>query len=221
MNSIDSDLGRLLESVQGRDLDVGVMVTSLDGIVAVDGKVGALTADADQLLLLGLRERALAVVVGAATIRAEGYGGLLPAAARQRRTTAGMPAQPELVAISRSADGVAGTEASRAADLDLRVEQPPPAPGGRPDLHAVSASVRARHGPGLILWEGGPRLVRTAVAQQVLGELFVAISPVLAGRGLPLAGPETDGIRRLQLLGTAASENYVFLRYGLGPRDGA
>jgi riboflavin biosynthesis pyrimidine reductase len=195
------------------------MVTSLDGIVAVDGRVDGLTAEADQQLLLGMRERALAVVVGAATVRAEGYGGLLPTAVRQRRSTAGMQAQPELVVVSRSADGVAGTEASRAGDLDLRVEQPPAAQDGGPDLHAVNAAIRARHGPGLVIWEGGPTLVRTAIAQGILDELFLAVSPTVAGRGLPLAGPETGGLRRLRLLDATASEDYVFLRYGL--RDGA
>jgi riboflavin biosynthesis pyrimidine reductase len=210
-------LEQLLEAARGRDLDAAVMVTSVDGIVAIEGRVGGLTAEADQQLLLGLRERAIAVVVGAATVRAEGYGGLLSATAQQRRAAAGLRAQPELVAISHSADGVAGTPAAHTDDLDLRVEQPPPASDGGPDLHAVSASIRDRHGAGLVVWEGGPTLVRAAVAQGVLGELFLAISPVLVGRGLPLAGAETSGLRRLQLLGTAVSGGFVFLRYGLGP----
>jgi riboflavin biosynthesis pyrimidine reductase len=200
-----STLEQLLDAARGRDLDVAVMVSSVDGIVAIDGRVGALTSEADQRLLLGMRERAIAVVAGAATVRAEGYGGLLPTAAQQRRVAAGLRAQPELVAISHSADGVAGTPAAHTHDLDLRVEQPPPADDGGPDLQAASAAIRDRHGPGLVVWEGGPTLVRTAITQGVLGELF------------PLAGPETSGLRRLQLLGTAVSGGFLFLRYGLGP----
>ena len=218
MGATDSDFERLLNVGHG-DLNAAVMVTSLDGIVAVEGHVGGLTAAADQRLLLGMRERARAVVVGAATVRAEGYGGLLPAPARQRRAGAGLAPQPELVVLSRSADGVAGTEAAGAADLELRVERPPTNRDGAPDLRVVSAGIRERHGPGLTVWEGGPTIVRTALAQGVLDELFFAISPMLAGRGLPLAGPETSGTSRLRLIGTAVSEDFVFLRYGL--RDGA
>lgn len=214
MSAHGSDFDRLLE-VPLDDLDAAVMVTSLDGIVAVDGRVGALTGAADQRLLLGMRERARAIVVGAATVRAEGYGGLLPAPAQQRRATAGLAPQPELVVISRSPDGVAGTEAALAPDLQLRLERPPANRDGAPDLHAVSAGIRERHGVGLTVWEGGPTIVRLAIAQGVLDQLFLAVSPVLASRGLPFAGPETGGRHRLRLFDTAASENFVFLRYGL------
>lgn len=196
------------------------MVSSIDGIVAVGGHVGGLTAAADQRLLLGMREQARAVVVGAATVRAEGYGGLLPAAAQQRRASAGLPPQPELVVISPSPDGVSGTEATTAPGLRLRVESPPANRDGAPDLHAVSAGIRERHGPGLIVWEGGPTILRMAIAQGVLDELFLAISPMLAGQGLPLAGPETVATQRLHLLDAVAAEDYVFLRYGL-ERHGA
>jgi riboflavin biosynthesis pyrimidine reductase len=218
MGATEPAFERLL-NIECGDLNASVMVTSLDGIVAVEGRVGGLTAAADQRLLLGMRERASAVVVGAATVRAEGYGGLLPPPARQRRASAGLPPQPELVVLSRSPDGVAGTEAAGAPDLRLRVEQPPTNRDGAPDLRVVSTGIRERHGPGLTVWEGGPTIVRMALAQGVLDELFFAISPMLAGRGLPLAGSETSGTPRLRLIGSAVSEDFVFLRYGL--RDGA
>ena len=219
MRTNEPDLWDQLQIRPDHDLNVGVMVTSLDGIAAVDGQVGSLTGTADQRLLLGVRERALAVVVGASTVRAEGYGSLLPAAAQQRRAAAGLSAQPELVVVSHTADGVEGTEAADADDLDLWVEQPPPTPDGSPDLRAVSASIRRRRGHGLAAWEGGPTLLRMALAQGVIDELFLAFSPVLAGPGVPLAGPETSGIERMRLIDAAASEDFVFLRYGL--RDGA
>ena len=152
---IDRDLKPLLEPLTG-DLNVAVMVTSLDGIVAIDGRVGGLTGDADQRMLLSLRERALAVVVGGATVRAEGYAALLPAAAQKTRAGAGRNPQPELVIISRSPIGAAGTEAALATDLDLLVDVPPATADGEPDLRAVSDGIRDRHGPGLAVWEGGP-----------------------------------------------------------------
>jgi riboflavin biosynthesis pyrimidine reductase len=43
------------------------------------------------------------------------------------------------------------------------------------------AAVRAR-GCGTVLTEGGPRLLGQLVADRLLNELFLTISPVLAGR---------------------------------------
>jgi len=215
MRTTGSDIDRLLDLPPG-NLDAGVMVTSLDGIVAVEGHVGGLTGGPDQGVLLGMREQAVAVVVGGATVRAEGYGGLLPAAAQPRRAAAGLPPQPELVVVSNDPDSVAGTEAARASDLQMLVEQPPANRDGAPDLHAVSAGIRERHGPGLVVWEGGPTILRWAIAQGVLDQLLLTISPELVGTGLPLAGAETVATERLRLLATAASEDYVFLRYGFG-----
>ena len=215
MRTTGSDIDRLLDLPPG-NLDAGVMVTSLDGIVAVEGHVGGLTGGPDQGVLLGMREQAVAVVVGGATVRAEGYGGLLPAAAQQRRAAAGLPPQPELVVVSNDPDSVAGTEAARASDLQMLVEQPPANRDGAPDLHAVSAGIRERHGPGLVVWEGGPTILRWAIAQGVLDQLLLTISPVLVGAGLPLAGAETTETQRLRLLATAVAEDYVFLRYGFG-----
>lgn len=219
MSTAGTDLEALLEPLGG-DLNVGVIVTSLDGIAAIGGRVGQLTGTADQRLLLGVRERSLAVVVGAATVRAEGYGALLPAAAQQKRAAAGMNPQPELVVLSRTTDGIAGTEAARnAADLRTTVETPPATVAGEPDLRALSAGIRERHGPGLAAWEGGPRIMHFAIGQGVLDELLLAVSPLIAGHGLPLAGAIAGGPHRLKLLGSAASEDFVFLRYGF--RDGA
>ena len=192
------------------------MVISIDGVVAVDGRVGGLTGTADQRLLLGMRERAQAVVVGAATVRAEGPGGLLPGGC-PATATAGLSPQPELAVVTRSPDGIAGTEAALAPDLQVRLEQPPTNRDGTPDLRVVSAGIREQAERVSRYWEGGPTIVRMAIAQGVLcDELFFAISPMLAGRGLPLAGPETGGTRRLRLIATAASEDFLFLRYGLG-----
>lgn len=210
-----TDVERLLEPVTG-DVNVAVMVTSLDGIVAIDGHVGDLTGPADQRLLLGMRERAIAVVAGAATIRAEGYGRLLPAAAQQKRAAAGRNLQPELVTVSRSPHGVDGTDAAGATDLDLNVDVPPQLPGDVPDLRAVSDGIRDRHGSGVVSWEGGPTIVRMAIGQAVIDELFLAVSPIMAGAGKPFAGPMTGTAAKLTLLGSAVSGDFVFLRYGVG-----
>ena len=50
------------------------MVSSLDGTTVVEGNSRALSSDADLAVLLGLRRLADMMLVGAATVRIEGYG---------------------------------------------------------------------------------------------------------------------------------------------------
>lgn len=44
----------------------------------------------------------------------------------------------------------------------------------------------------MVLTEGGPRLTASLVAENLLGELFLTLSPVLAGRIDNLEPPRTD-----------------------------
>src|SRR5690625_2475464 len=52
----------------------GHMVAGLDGTAAIQGKVGALSTDVDQDLFRRMRQIADVVLVGAETVRQEGYG---------------------------------------------------------------------------------------------------------------------------------------------------
>src|SRR2546423_1831800 len=79
------------------------MVASVDGATTLDGRVGRLTGPADQALLRCLREESDAVLVGAATVRAEGYSALLRPEARERRERERGSAEPLLCVVSRDA----------------------------------------------------------------------------------------------------------------------
>src|SRR5436190_23396522 len=79
------------------------MVASVDGATTLDGRVGRLTGPADQALLRRLREESDAVLVGAATVRTEGYGALLRPEARERRQRERGLAEPLLCVVSRDA----------------------------------------------------------------------------------------------------------------------
>lgn len=68
------------------------MVTTLDGAAAFRGRVGPVSGPPDDALLHLLRGFADVVLVGAGTIRAEGYGpDLLPAAEQRRRVARAYP----------------------------------------------------------------------------------------------------------------------------------
>lgn len=105
------------------------MVASVDGAATLDGRVGTLTGPADQHLLLLLRAMADVLVVGAGTLRAEGYGALTvdPALAPLRRLE-GMRPAPRLVVPTRS--------------LDLDPSGPPsPRPSSRPWSSRAAAAL--------------------------------------------------------------------------------
>ena len=174
---------------QVRPITVAVMVTSVDGRATVGGRVGELTGTADQQVLLGAREHAVAVVVGGRTVRAEGYAGLLGDDAKQRREAKGLPAEPELVVFTRAS----------------------PSP---PELWR---QIRERHPDGLIVCEGGPTLLGMIVERRLLDQLVLCVSPRLVGddsqkRLLTHAGPLDV---KLELLAATTSEGFLFLRYGL------
>src|SRR3954447_20876995 len=76
---------------------IGHMIAGLDGTAAVGGRVGALSTSPDQELSPRMRQLADIVLVGAETVRREGYGSLgLSEEARQWRVRQGLSATPPL-----------------------------------------------------------------------------------------------------------------------------
>jgi riboflavin biosynthesis pyrimidine reductase len=202
-------------------LTVAVMVTSADGRTTVDGRVGALTGEADQKILLGLRQMAAVVVVGGTTVRNEGYDRLLDDDARAARRALGLAPEPAFLVVTHSSAGL--PEGAEAFTL-------PAHPDGSPDMHGAWREIRARHGHGLIVCEGGPSLLTMLAAQRVLDQLVLCISPQLvAGDGKRLIEPAAasgptgaantpSGFPlKLEPLAVATAEGFVFVRYGAAP----
>ncbi|HCT81713.1 MAG TPA: pyrimidine reductase family protein [Micromonosporaceae bacterium] len=79
------------------------MVSSLDGAAWLDGRSGPLGGPADQALMKTLRMFADVILVGAGTVRVEGYqGDLIDEPQKQWRLEHGLTEQPRLVVVSRS-----------------------------------------------------------------------------------------------------------------------
>ena len=188
--TLQLDIESFLAPLRGAGpLTVALMVSSVDGRATIAGRVGQLTGEADQRVLLGAREAAAAVIVGASTVAAEGYDRLLDDEARARRQAHGMTSEPELVSVSRSG--------------------PPPA--------ALMADLRERHPDAPLVCEGGPHLLGLMVSERLIDQLVLGISPLLVGddsqkRLLELEQPL--GIE-LELLDLARSDDHLFLRYGI------
>ncbi len=79
------------------------MVAGLDGTAAVDGRVGSLSTTPDMALFRRMRQIADVVLVGAETVRREGYGPVrLTDEAQAERRRQGRSSTPPLAVVSRS-----------------------------------------------------------------------------------------------------------------------
>jgi len=208
------------------------MVSSVDGAATLGGRVGTLTGPADQRLLLLLRALADVLVVGAGTIRAEGYGPLTVGPDLvDLRTQHGQGPAPRLVVPSRSLDLDFGSAAfTEAVDPPLVVT----ARTARADrLHAAQAvaevvvlgdsavDLRAMvdllvgRGAQRILCEGGPALLDGLFAADLVDELCLAVAPlVVSGAESRItAGPPLPAALPLHLAQVAERDEFLFLRY--------
>jgi riboflavin biosynthesis pyrimidine reductase len=213
----------------------GNMVASVDGAATLDGRVGTLTGPADQALLLLLRSLADVLLVGAGTLRAEGYGPLtVEPGLRELRLTAGQSPAPRLAVLSRSLDvdlaGPAFTEAveppllltTELADPERvhaagRVAEVVVAGERSVDLRR-SVDVLTERGLTRVLSEGGPHVLAGLFAEDLLDELCLAVAPVVTcGEGARVtAGPQLPAPASLALAHVAERDGFLFLRYTRG-----
>ena len=215
------------------------MVASLDGHATIGGRVGDLTGPADQAMLIALRGWSDVVLVGAGTIRAEGYGVLeLPRQIRDARLAVDRAPHPVLAIVSGALDldprlpafadaspgdrpwvftgpGVDPGQRAALAPYARLVEVAAGA-DGRPSPTAVVEALRAR-GAVRILSEGGPTLLHAEIGAAVIDELFVTLSPIAVGGHGPgiVAGEAYDLPVRARLRELWQGGDWVFARYDL------
>lgn len=212
------------------------MVGGLDGSAAIGGRVAALSTKPDAALFLAMRTVADIVMVGAETIRREGYGPLLlPKARAQARRDQGKPASPRLAVVSRSLD----LDWTGRAFTDPALEQPPyvvtceAADPQRLALAREAAEVivagddrvdpgraleaLAARGAAVVLSEGGPTLLGDLVAGGHLDELLLTLSPLMGGDPLPVSvAPAGAPLAGFSLRHVLQQDDTLFLRYERG-----
>ncbi len=209
---------------------VAAMIGAADGRATVRGGAGGLGSPADRSVLRELRTAADAVLVGAATLIAEGYATLLDPQQREARRARGLPDEPVMATISRGPDprlfdiplfGEAGqrilvcTESAaplpeRAADVRaLRLE------AGTLTAAACLRHLRAECAARVVVSEGGPTLLRELLAEGLVDDLVLTIAPALvAGDGRSIVnGPVFDPPLALELREVLRGEDHLFLHY--------
>jgi riboflavin biosynthesis pyrimidine reductase len=201
-------------------------------------------SEADRFVMGLLRACADVVLVGSGTMLASPKGTWLPervypAAAgafadlRRRR---GRPEQPTVAFVTAGGSfdpthpaleqhAIVLTTTHAAADLRATVPRSSEVvavnDADRVDLRLAVDGLRER-GHAMILSEGGPTLFGSLLVSGLVDELFMTVSPLLAGRGsrprLSLVeGVELllDGTATMRLLSLRRHEQHLFLRYGL------
>ncbi len=180
------------------------MIQTLDGAVAIDGRAWTLGSDVDHYLFRTLRGWADAVMSGAGTLRRNDVITTTHPELQAERRAAGRPANPPGMVVTRHADFsdevlakrfftqtdfasvVLTTELARQDDV-RRIERAgadvwvvPATPSGEVDVVAALGLLMQR-GISKLLVEGGPALNRGLVEAGLIDELFLTITPQVAG----------------------------------------
>jgi riboflavin biosynthesis pyrimidine reductase len=176
-------------------------IATLDGGATFDGTTGRLGGAADRAVFGLLRELADVILVGAGTVRAEGYAGArLTAAQRQRRHARGQSEVPPVAIVTKSG------RLQRDMHVFTRTEVPPlvltctaAAEPARRELAGLAEVVDCSYddatrvdekallallverGLPRVLTEGGPMLLGSFVERDLLDELCLTIAPTLVG----------------------------------------
>ncbi|HEY8467905.1 MAG TPA: dihydrofolate reductase family protein [Solirubrobacterales bacterium] len=167
---------------------------TLDGRATIAGRSGPIAGPADTSLLVGLRTRVHAVMIGAETLRAERYGRIIRSQAkRERRERLGLPHDPLAVIVGSMDlpwDAPLFTEGGRVLIFTTDDAERPPTKssvrvvrheGERVDLRAALEYLRHERGVTSLLCEGGPHLHGELIAAGLVDELFITRAPKIAG----------------------------------------
>lgn len=221
-------------------------VTSLDGVAALDQDTPpsaiSLKSPADRFVMSLLRCFADAVIVGAGTLKAEPHHlwtseFIYPTLSKEfseLRMTNGLQRTPRLVLLTRSGeidpsapalagDAMVVTTESKASGLRAKLPGSAEVVSTKSDdisLPEVLALVRG-YGYSKLLTEGGPTILGQFVGERLLDELFLTLSPALAGRnshtrrlglveGFAFAPTQ---LALVTLVSVKRAESHLFLRY--------
>lgn len=207
-------------------------VTSPDGAATVAGLSAGLQTPGDNRIFGLLRDLADVVLVGAGTIRDEGYGALRPGPRRRaRRARLGRAELPVLAVVSNRLHLDPRAElfstapvrpvviTHAAADAERRealAEVATLIVAGQDtvDLAAALATL-ADQGLPRLLCEGGPTLFGSLLAAGCVQQLCLSITPRLVGAGPRriVAGPPLPAPVPMRLAGLLAEDGALFCTY--------
>lgn len=214
------------------------MISSLDGAISVNGRSGMLGGPADGRVFGTLRSLADVILVGAGTVRSEGYGPVrLDDEQRQQRKNKAQTAVPPIAVVTQSAN--LDWSSPFFTDAEVRpivITTSNSDKGARSCGEAVADFVVAgddrvdprraldyfhRVGYRSVLLEGGPGLNADVVEAGLMNELCLTVSPRLVGGSGPrvLAGPELAAPLKLEIAHLLEEDGFLFYRLAVPPPE--
>ncbi len=201
---------------------------TVDGRATIGGVSGPIGSDVDTAMLVGLRTRFDAVMIGAGTMRAERYGRVVgDQEQRERRERIGLPHDPLMVIVSGRLDlpwdAPLFTAGGGRVLIFTASEAEPPETAtslrvvrheGKVDLVAALRHLRAERGVRALLCEGGPHLHGQLWAAGLVDELFLTTAPRMTGAEAPrIVEAPLPQIAELDLAWLLEHEGELFARY--------
>jgi riboflavin biosynthesis pyrimidine reductase len=206
-------------------------VASIDGAATEAGLSAGLSGQADKRVFDILRRLCDVVLVGAGTLRAEGYGPMrLDTASVRWRRANGLVDQPVFAIVSGTLHlDPASTVFTEAPVRPIVVTTGASSPTKKEALSRVAdivlcgedsldvtamCSEFAKRGLRQILSEGGPTLFGTLLEADRVDELCLTISPLIeAGDAFRIASGTLPQARRMTLHHVLVSSSTLMLRY--------
>jgi riboflavin biosynthesis pyrimidine reductase len=185
-------------------------VATVDGRATIEGRSGPIGSDADTEMLVGLRKRFEAVMIGAGTMRAERYGPMEPlvvlvSGRLDLPWDAPLFAEPGEVVIFTASE----TEPPEtAASIEVVRHE------GAVNLGKALRRLRQERGIRAVLSEGGPHLHAQMQADGLVDDLFLTIAPKLSGGGAPrITEGSLPDVVGLELAWLLEQDGELFARY--------
>ena len=204
-------------------------ISSLDGKISFNGRSAGLGTTGDKLVFRRLRRLADVVVVGAGTIRADGYRGARSSESLQSaRRLRGQAAVPPIAVVTASADldpegplfkdtwvppiilsvGSAppsNIERLREAGADVMIVGEE-----RADMSQILDALASRK-LYRILCEGGPSLFGQLFAARAVDEVCMTLSPQVGGAGQ--ISPDSLNLLPMRIEAMLARDDTLLIRY--------
>ncbi len=201
---------------------------TVDGRASIGGVSGPIGSAADTEMLLGLRTRFDAVMIGAGTMRAERYGRIVAEEAeRERRERLGLPGDPLVVIVSGRLDlpwdaPLFTAGAGRVLIFTASEAEPPQTATPLEivrhrrfvDVPEALRQLRRERDVRALLCEGGPGLHNQLEGAGMVDDLFLTIAPKLAGGDAPrIIEGDLPGVTDLELEWVLEQDGELFVRY--------
>jgi len=216
------------EPREDRPLVAVNFAATVDGRATISGVSGPIGSATDTAMLVGLRRRFDAVMIGAGTMRAERYGPLVnDPGQRERRERIGLPGDPLMVIVSGRLDLPWDAPLFTAGGGQVLIftasEAEPPETAtslqvvrhdGFVNLAEALRHLRRECEVRALICEGGPGLHGELEGGGAVDDLFLTIAPKLAGGEAPrIVEGELPRVVDLELAWLLEEDGELFARY--------